>query len=128
MSLGIIGSILGIYALILWIVVFFAWRKGYKEWKANRANRVHKLHAKVLDRRENVVPVSPQTEPTMEYMVLFEFDGRQKEFKTDSKVYDMARVGQEGILYLRGGQFENFEPKSESEKADEVYGRMVKGK
>ena len=110
-----IGLILGIYALLMWVMVFYVFHKGFKEWKSNRIERVQKFHAKVMDRRES-----------SGYMVTFDYAGRQKEFAVGPEVYEVARIGQEGSLYLRGESFEGFQPKSESEKADDVYGRMVK--
>jgi len=104
---------LAVYALILWGVLFFVWRKGYREWKANRANRIRRFPARVMDKRESE-------------LVLFEFSSRQREIKVDKSTYQAVRTGQEGILVLKGDQFEAFEPKSDIDRADETYRRMVK--
>lgn len=120
-----IGIAVGVYALILWVLVMFVWHKGYKEWKANRMNRVHSHGARVLDKREpkrvGIVETSP------ERLVLFEFGGRQVELSVPSAVYESLRVGDEGTLQLRGKRFESFEQKSQDERADDLYRRMLKG-
>lgn len=102
-----------VYALALWVILFFVWRKGYREWRANRANRIRRFPARVMDKREVE-------------LVLFEFARRQREFKVDQVTYQAVRAGMEGTLVLKGHQFEAFEPKSEEERADETYRRMVK--
>lgn len=112
-----IGIFIGIYSLILWVVIFFVWHKGYKEWKENRANRVREYIAHVLDKRE--------TEAGERY-ILFGFDGRQVEFPVESSVYTALKVGEDGTLSLRGGRFESFEPKTQAEREDEIFRRMVK--
>lgn len=122
-----VGLALAVYALILWVVLFMAWRKAYQEWRENRASRLMKHHARVMDRRERIRPTSdPAAPPSLEHYALFEYEGRQQEFKVDPSIYEIARVGQEGFLYMRGGRFEAFEPKSEGQKADDVYHRIVK--
>lgn len=120
------GIFLAIYALLLWVLLFFVWRKGYDEWKVNRANRVQELQARVLDKRENVVTEDPQAGRVTEFLVLFEFGSRQREYKVDSSLYTATRVGQEGTVRLRGGRFESFEAKSESERAEDLYRRLMK--
>ena len=116
-----IGIAIGIYALILWVMVFFVFHKGYKEWKANRANRVHKRAARVLDKRE-----VKGAEGAPQQYALFAFNGRQVEFKVEPSVFATLRVGDEGELALRSGRFESFEHKTQEERDDEIYRRMIK--
>jgi hypothetical protein len=116
-----IGIAIGVYALILWVLVFFVFHKGYKEWKTNRANRVHKHAARVLDKREVKGAGS-----ALQQFVLFESSGRQVEFKVEPSVFSTLRVGDEGELALRGGRFESFEHKTQQERDDEIYRRMIK--
>jgi hypothetical protein len=116
-----IGIALGVYALILWVLVFFVFHKGYKEWKTNRANRVHKHRARVLDKRE-----SKGAEGVPQQYLLFGFDDRQVELKVEPSVFASLRVGDEGVLGVRGGLFESFEAKTQDEKSDEIYRRMIK--
>ena len=121
-----LGVVLVIYAVILWALLFFAWRRGYQEWKRNRAAGLQKFSARVLDRRENILPSKgPEAPPAVEHLLTLQFDGRQSEYKVESATYEAARVGQEGTLYLKGGRFERFEPKSGSEQAEDVYRRVV---
>lgn len=108
-----LGIFLAVYALILWAVLFFVWRKGYREWKQNRANRIRRFPARVMDKRDAD-------------LILFEFAGREREFKVSQTTYQAVRIGQEGTLILKGSLFEAFEPKSDIERADETYRRMVK--
>ncbi len=117
-----LGIFLAVYSLILWVAIFFVWHKGYKEWKSNRANRVRKYHARVLDKRE-----IKSTEGVPQPHVLFEFNGRQVEFAVDPSVFSALRVGEEGVLELRGSQFESFQPKTQDQREDDIYRRMVKG-
>lgn len=123
MSSGTIGIILAVYALILWILLFFVWRKGYQEWKSNRADRVRTYRARVVDRREDSTPAQ---EPAVRYCVTFEFRGLQREFEVGAQTYAEARIGEEGILRMRGERFESFEPKSVGERTDEVLRKMMK--
>jgi hypothetical protein len=118
-----IGIALAVYAIILWAFLFFVWHKGYREWKANRANRLRKFRARVVDRRESAV--SESTVKAVESYVTLEYQGRQQEFKVETEVYDASRIGREGSLYLRGGRFEAFDLKSEDEEAEDVYRKMV---
>ena len=128
MSPLVISIVLVVYALILWVMVFFVWHKGYREWQANRADRLRKFEARVMDRREAIASTKNlQKEPTTEYLVAFEFAGRQRELKVGPDAYPAMRVGQEGTLYLRGDRFEAFEPKQGSDQMEEVYRKMVKG-
>ena len=110
---GTLGIFLIIYALALWVALIFVWRKGYREWKANRATRIRKFLARVMDKRSGD-------------LVLFEYQGRQREFKVDRDTHQALRVGQDGSLFLKGDEFEAFEPKSDIDRADETYRRMVK--
>ena len=121
-----IGILLAVYALILWVLVIWVCRKGYREWKANRAIRLREFRARVVDKR--AVPVSGGGigAQNSEYSVTFEYAGRQVEFKVDPSVHSAVRVGQEGTLRLRGERFEEFVPKSEADRADDIYRRMVK--
>lgn len=112
-----IGIFLGIYALVLWVALFYAWRRGYHEWKNSRANRIYIYQARVLDKR------NPSTS---EFLILFEFAGRQKELEVPEPVYTALRIGHEGTLCLKGKGFDSFEPKSEAERADDLYQKMVK--
>ena len=115
-----LGIALGIYALILWIVLLFIFRKGYKEWKQNRASRLLEFPARVVDKRAS-------SESGPDGFVTFEYRGRQEEFSVPRPVHDSVRIGQEGILQLRRGAFEGFIPRSETDRADDIYRRMVKG-
>ncbi len=122
-----LGIVLAVYALILWILVFFVWHKGYREWKANRANRVREFRARVVGRRERSGGgQGEQAGPAPEYLVTFEFHGDQREFEVGPTIYEAVRIGHQGTLYLRGQQFETFEPKTEAEEAEDVYRRMLK--
>ncbi|HUV05220.1 MAG TPA: DUF2500 family protein [Armatimonadota bacterium] len=121
-----LGVILVIYAVILWMLLFFAWRRGYQEWKRNRAGRLQRFSARVIETRENILPSKgSEARPAVERLLTFQFDGRQGEYKVESATYEAARVGQEGTLYLSSGRFERFEPKSGSEEAEDVYRRVV---
>lgn len=121
-----IGILLAVYTLILWILVFWVWRKGYREWKANQADRRREFAARVVDKRAASVSGDKADAHELEHWVTFEYAGRQVEFKVDSTVHSSVRIGQEGTLRLRGEQFEEFIAKSEGEQADEIYRRMVK--
>ena len=121
-----LGIVLIAYAILLWLLLFFAWRRGYQEWRRNRANRLRRFSAQVMDKRESTVPAEgPKTPPVVEYLVTFQFGGRQNEYKVEAPSYEAVRVGQEGTLYLRGGRFERFDPRSESEEAEAIYRRLV---
>ena len=109
-----LGIFLIVYALALWVILLWVWRKGYREWKENRANRIRRFHALVADKREGE-------------LVMFEYRNRRQEFKVDHAIYQAVRIGMEGTLFLKGHQFEAFESKSDMERADETYRRMVKG-
>lgn len=122
-----LGIVLLVYALVLWIILLFVWRKGFREWRANCANRPRKFSAKVVGKRERPgAREAEETESAPEYLVTFEFGGRQGEFVVEPATYAAARIGQEGTVYLRGQRFEFFDPKSEAEEAEDVYRRMVK--
>jgi hypothetical protein len=109
--------IMGVYALILWVLLLWVWHKGYQEWKSNRANRVRNHDARVMDKRD----ASPGP------FILFEYSGIQKEFMVPRDIFNELRIGQEGTLRLKGGKtFASFAPKSESERADDIYRRVVK--
>lgn len=117
-----IGIFLAAYALILWVLVVFVWHKGYKEWKTNRANRVHTYRARVLDKR---APKGVAETPAP--LVLFEFRGRQKEIRVAPEIFEVIKVGDEGLLRLHGdGRFDGFQSQSQDERADDIYRRMVK--
>ena len=121
-----IGILLAVYALILWILVLWVLRKGHREWKANRANRLREFRARVVDKRAAPVSGGGIGAQNSEYSVTFEYAGRQADFKVDPTVHSAVRIGQEGTLRLRGEQFEEFIAKSEGEQADDIYRRMVK--
>ena len=122
----VLGAVLAIYAVFLWVLMFYVWRKGYREWRTNRANRLEMFSARIMDRREKMSwAPGPEGQSGAEQYVLFEYDGNQKEFRVDSEVYAIARIGREGTLYTRGGRFETVEPKSDDEQADELYRRVV---
>lgn len=126
-----LGIILAVYALVMWVVVFLVWARGYREWKANRAARPWQVKASVVAKREvassgRPADASIEVEPAKQF-VTFGLEGRQKELQVPASTYPTVEVGQEGTLYLRGEQFEEFEPKMEGEDADDVYRRMVKG-
>lgn len=111
-----VGIVLGIYALALWaLLISCAWRWGFKEWKANRSQRLERAQAKLLDKREE----------SGKCYLYFEFAGRQKEFEVDAETYAANRIGQQGTLHLKGGAFASFEQSSASDVADGVYQRMV---
>ena len=122
----IIGIILAVYALILWVLVFWVWRKGHREWKANRANRLREFRARVVDKRAVPASGGKVDAHDLEHWVMFEYAGRQAELEVDPTVHSAVRVGQEGTLRLRGERFEEFVPKSEADRADDIYRRMVK--
>lgn len=117
----IAGILMAVWALALWVALFYAWRRAYKEWKSNCANRLSTYTATVLDRR--VIKSGPNT---LEYAVLFGFEKQQKEFIVNEYVYHIARVGCQGLLHLRGGQFEAFEAKADAERAEDLYRRIAK--
>ncbi len=126
-----VGIILAVYALIMWLVVFFVWARGYREWKANRAARLWHTEARVVAKRE--VAASDELSEIAakarvgDRLVTFRFGARQKEFRVPASTYSAVRIGQEGTLYLRGGRFEGFEPKAEGEDVEGVYRRVVRG-
>jgi len=121
-----LGIVLVAYAILLWLLLFFAWRRGYQEWWRNRANRLRRFSARVMDKRKSTVPAEDtKTSQVVEHLVTFQFGGRQNEYEVEAPTYDAVRVGQEGTLYLKGGRFEKFEPRSESEEAEEIYRRLV---
>lgn len=113
------GIALGIYALLLWIIVLTVWRKGYREWKENQANRLCEYDAKVVDKRS--------LRAGEECYVMFEYRNRQVEHPVSKAMHDSVRVGQEGTLRIRGGAFEDFIPRPETDRADDIYRRMVRG-
>lgn len=117
----IVGILMAMWALALWIALFYAWRRAYREWKSNCANRLSTYTATVLDRRAIKTGADK-----IEYAVLFGFEKRQREFMVNEYVYDIARVGCEGLLHLRGGQFEAFELKPDAERAEDLYRRIAK--
>jgi len=88
------------------------------------------VEATVVDKRE--VPASGEpTDASVEaetakQLMTFEFEGRQKELLVPASIYSITRVGQKGTLRLRAEQFEDFEPKTEGEDADDVYRRVVR--
>ena len=128
MNENTLGIVIAVYALILWVLLFFVWRKGYQEWRANRAHRLRKFDARVVDKRESSESErAGETEPAPEHLITFEFGGSRREFKVEPAVYADLRVGEEGTLQLRGAGFESFEPKSTGDRAEDVYRRMVKG-
>lgn len=94
------------------------WQRGYREWKANRPEKLRETRARVMDRRRDESPER--------YFLTLEHDGRQQEFEVAEAVYTASRVGQTGTLYLRGGKFEDFEPHPEADGWDEIYDRMVR--
>ncbi len=108
---------LGIYALILWGLVGYVFYKAYHEWKDNKSKRLHSRPAKVMDKRE--------TKGGDRYL-LFQFDGRQVEYKVAESVYESLRVGDEGTLNLCGREFASFDHKSQDERADDIFRRIVK--
>lgn len=112
-----LGLFLGIYALILWGLVVYVFYKAYHEWKGNKSRRLRSCSAKVMDKRDT---------KSGEWYVLFEYDGRQVEYKVAESVHSSLRVGDEGTLNLRGKEFESFEHKSQNERADDIYRRIIK--
>lgn len=118
-----IGIILAIYAFIMWIMVMMVFKRGYRDWKANRPEKLHEARARVMDRRTEANPDAVRGD---RYYLTLEYDGRQQEFEVIEAIYTSSRVGQAGTLHLRGGRFEDFEPRPEGEGWDEIYSRMVK--
>ncbi len=116
-----IGIILAVYALIMWIMVMMVFKRGYRDWKANRPEKLREARARVMDRR-----VEPDRALGDRFYITIEYDGRQQEFEVMEAIYASSRVGVSGTLHLRGGKFEDFEPRPEGEGWDEIYGRMVK--
>lgn len=108
-----LGIFLVIYALVLWVILFLVWRKGYREWKATRAERLRQFPARVMDTRDGK-------------LILFEYAGRQRELEVNPTTYEGIRIGMEGVLVLKGDRFQAFEPKSDMQRADEAYRRIVK--
>ena len=121
-----LGILIAVYALILWVLVFWVCRKGYREWKASQANRLREFRARIVDKGAASLSGSGIGAQNSEYSVTFEYAGRQVDFKVDPSVHSAVRIGQEGTLRLRGDRFEEFIAKSEGEQADEIYRRMVK--
>lgn len=114
-----IGIVLAIWTIFMLAVLSHTWKKAFQEIRENRALRLHKFHARVMDRRQRASSLP------YEQFVLFDYDGRQCEYSVSQEVYDIARVGQQGVLYIRSGKFEGFEPHNETKKADDIYERLV---
>ena len=115
-----IGIALAIYAILMWIMVMLVWHRGYREWKANRPEKLLEVQAKVMDRRREEHP-----QGDLHYLTI-EYDGRQREFEVIEAIYASSRAGQSGTLHLRGDKFEDFEPQPEGEGWEDIYRRMVK--
>jgi hypothetical protein len=114
-----IGIALAIYALIMWIMVAMVLRRGYREYRANRPEKLSETRARVMDRRLD--------ESTGRLYLTFELDtGRQREFEVIEAIYTASRVGQAGVLHLRADRFEDFEHQPEDQGWNEIYDRMVR--
>lgn len=114
-----------VYLLLVWVLVGYVFYRGYKEWKANRAVRPMEAEARILDKRD--IAAGQGDEIEHQYFLTFEYKDRQKEFGVDPETFNSTRVGEEGILHLRGEDFESWQPKSELEAAEDVYRRMMRG-
>jgi hypothetical protein len=126
MSATIITILAVLYAVLLWAALFYVWYRGYKEWTRNRANRVHSVEARILDKRQSTSPAErPGEEGIPQFYILFEFRGRQREYAVEEAVFREARVGREGTLYLKGDGYEKFEPRSEIRQAEDVFRKMT---
>ena len=113
-----LGILLTVYAVIVWLMVMMIWQRGYREWKSNRTERLREVPAKVLDRRSE--------QASGRFYLTLEYGGRQGDFEVLEAIYASARVGQLGILTLRGEKFEDYEPRPEGEGWTDIYDRMVK--
>lgn len=114
-----------IYMLILWGMIFVVFRKGYKEWRMNRVNRLQKLRAVILGKREDK-NTSDDVE-SWNRLLLFDFNGRQVEYVVTIEIFNAARVGQKGTAHIHNQQVILFEPDIEVNSHDDIYNRMVKG-
>lgn len=114
-----------IYTLFLWGMIFVVFRKGYKEWRKNHENRFHKVKAKIMGKREEK-NTSDDTE-SWNRLVVFDFNGRQKEYIVSREIFNIVRIGQHGIVHIKNQQVIQFEPDVEVSKHDDLYNRMVKG-
>ncbi|MDI6828443.1 MAG: DUF2500 family protein [Armatimonadota bacterium] len=126
MKLFTIGILIAIYVVILWVLLFFALRQGYREWRSVRSSRISRIPACVKDKRQASVYDETGNQPLLRYFVTFEFEGKQKEFEVSELNYSSTRIGGEGMLILRAEEYQAFEPMSPGDEADEVYRRMVK--
>ena len=110
-----IGCVLAAWSIFMLVVLSITWRKALQEARKNRANRLIEYQARVLDRRDSAGS----------RFILFEYNGRQIEHIVSDEVFEIARVGRQGILCIRAGQCESFEPLTETHISDDVYDRMV---
>ena len=114
-----------IYTLFLWALIFVVFRKGYKEWRTNRINRLHKLRAVIMGKREDKNTTGDAE--SWNKLVVFDFNGRQKEYVVTSEIFQMVRVGQKGVVHIHNQQVVQFEPDVEENRHDDLFNRMVKG-
>ncbi|MHB1455909.1 MAG: DUF2500 family protein [Armatimonadota bacterium] len=114
-----------IYTLFMWGMIIVVFRRGYKEWRRNRDNRFYKMKASILDKREEKNTTNDIE--SWDKLVVFDFDGRQKEYVVTAEIFNMVRVGQHGTIHIQNQQVISFEPDVEVNKHDDLYGRMVKG-
>jgi hypothetical protein len=105
-----------IYAVMMWMILIWVWQRGYREWRTNVHNRLHKVHGRIVDKRETF----------HDHWLLFEYSGHQQEFLVDQAVYNSFRVGQSGVLHFHGDSFDRFELEQHGENADDIYRRMVR--
>jgi hypothetical protein len=116
---------LALYTLLLWSMIFIVFHRGYKEWRKNRINRFHKVKARIVSKHEEK-NTSSDIE-SWNKLILFDFNGKQKEYIVSSEIFNLARVGQNGTVHLHNQQVVLFEPDVESNHHDDLYNRMVKG-
>ncbi|MDH7481189.1 MAG: DUF2500 family protein [Armatimonadota bacterium] len=126
MKLFIIGILIALYVVILWVLVFFALRRGYREWREGRSTRFRRVPACVMDKRRASEYSDAVGQPISRYFITFKYEGEQREFEVSEEIYTSTRIGGEGVLILKSENYQTFEPKSPGDETDEVYRRMVK--
>lgn len=116
---------LALYTLLLWSMIFIVFHRGYKEWRKNRLNRLHKAKAIIMNKHEEK-NTSGDAE-SWNKLILFDFNGVQKEYIVSNEIFNIARVGQSGTAHIHNQQIVSFEPDVETNHHDDLYSRMVKG-
>jgi hypothetical protein len=107
-----IGLLLAVYALILWVLVFWVWQRGYREWKKNLARRPRAFRARVSAKRED----KAEGERESAYFVTFESTWARKEYRVSPSAYADLQIGRVGTLHVAGDRFEDFVPQPTDEK------------